>query len=154
MRRYVLLILSVFLISNCFAQIQSDSILVAKSFWGYKFYQHDTRVNINTLADLMVNNVNAFDMATRAKKNQIISSVIGGTGGFLLGLQLGALFAGGNPNWTLAGISAGFIVVAIPISSKSYRQSLMAVELFNEGLGNPGINICVMPSGVGLMIEF
>ncbi|MBK8636390.1 MAG: hypothetical protein IPN72_23720 [Saprospiraceae bacterium] len=36
---------------------------------------------------------------------------------FMIGYPLGALIRGGEPNWALAGVGAGLVVVSIPIAS-------------------------------------
>ena len=119
MRRLLFFVLMFgFFISN--AQIPSDSVFVAKNFWGYKFYQKDQRLNFNQLPYIMEGSSEAHTLITKARTNNTISSIIGGAGGFLIGWQLASAIIGGDPNWTLAGIGGGLIIVSIPIFSKSY----------------------------------
>lgn len=58
--------------------------------------------------------------------------ILGMAGGAMVGWQLGAALAGGDANWTVAGIGAGLIVVTFPIT-KSYNKKVnQAVEIYNE----------------------
>ena len=145
-----------FYVSN--AQTPSDSIFVAKNFWGYKFYQKDTRLNFNQLPYVMEENSEAFNLITHAKSNNTISSIISGAGGFLLGWQLVTAAIGGDPNWVLAGVGGGLIVISIPVFSKSYRQSLEAVKMYNEGLSMSSqrlnLNFGASKNGIGIIIGF
>lgn len=140
------------------AQSSSDSIYVAKNFWGYKYYQQDERVNYNTLPTIMVDNQEAYMYVSKAKTNYLISSIISGTGGFLLGLQLGVAIVGGDPNWVVAGVGGGLILVSIPIFSKSHKQSLKAIEIYNAGLmarsQRINLNFASTQNGIGFVLGF
>lgn len=140
------------------AQTTSDSLFVAKNFWGYKFYQKDARLNFNQLPYVMEENSEAFNLISHAKSNNTISSIISGAGGFLVGWQLVTAAIGGDPNWVLAGVGGGLIVISIPIFSKSYRQSIEAVKMYNEGLAMSNhrlnFNIGASRNGIGIMIRY
>ena len=140
------------------AQNPSDSVFIQKKVFGYKFFQNDMRLNLNQLPYIMEENQEAYQLIRNARSNNTISSIISGTGVFLIGLQLANGIIGGEPNWTLAGIGAGLIVVSIPLYSKSYRQSLSAVQTYNAGLGvkscAPVFHLAFSPGGVGLTMNF
>lgn len=118
----------------CSAQSPSDSIYVKKSFWGYKFYQGNYRYNFNQLPELVQSDANASDLMKKAKTNATISAVVGGVGGFLVAWQLGTAIVGGDPNWAVAGVGGGLIIISMPIHSKANRQAVQAVEIFNNSL--------------------
>jgi hypothetical protein len=113
---------------------QSDSIYIAKNFWGYKFYHQNERLNINQLPLLMEDNPEALDIMVKAKNRHVLSSIVSGAGGFLIGLQLANTIIGGEPNWTMAAIGGGLVIVSIPIYSKSYKLSSGAVNIHNSQL--------------------
>jgi hypothetical protein len=140
------------------AQSTSDSVYVYKSFLGYKYIQHDARLNFNQLPDILNENQEAYLLIKKARTNNIISSIISGTGGFLIGWQLGTALVGGDPNWTLAAVGGGLIVISIPIYSKSMKQSLEAIDEYNAGLGKssrrPNVNIGLVRYGFGLSMNF
>lgn len=52
----------------------------------------------------------------------ITANILGGVGGFLIGWPLGTLIAGGEPEWVLAGMGAGVLAVAIPLSIIGSRK--------------------------------
>ena len=157
MRVFKLIVL-IYSISVCNAQTPSDSIFVAKSFLGYKFYQKDARLNINQLPYLMEENHEAYNQVVKARSTNTISAVLSGAGGFLAGWQLTTALIGGDPNWVLAGIGGGLIVISIPVFSKSYRQALKATEIYNAGLNDTGakskliIGMTMDGPGIRLMI--
>jgi len=156
--RFFIFFLLLFGLNAAFAQTQSDSIFVAKNFWGYKFYQKDTRLNINALPIIMDDNIDALSIVTKAKTNNIISAIIGGTGGFLIGLQLGTAIVGGESNWTVAAIGGGLVVISIPISSRAINQSIEAINLYNAGLQETSnrlyLKMGLTQTGVGLKLIF
>lgn len=144
--------------SSAYAQIPSDSVFVTKNFWGYKFYQKGQRLNFNQLPYIMEGSNDAYSLITKARTNNTISSIISGTGGFLIGWQLASAIIGGEPNWILAGVGGGLIIVSIPIFSKSHRQSLEAVEMYNAGLSADNLkaqlNFGTTENGIGLKLSF
>lgn len=156
--RFLIFFLLLFGLNTAFAQEQSDSIYVAKSFLGYKFYQHDARVNMNTLPLLMQDNSEALRLTTKARKNNILSSIISGTGGFLIGWQLATAIVGGEPNWTMAAVGGGLIVVSIPITSRAFKQSLAGIDIYNSGLVESShrmiLDFGLVQNGLGLKLVF
>jgi len=120
--------------SASYAQMESDSIFISKGFLGYRYYHHDERLNINHLPALMYENAEAYELVTKAKNKQVLSSIVSGAGGFLIGLQLANLIIGGEANWTVAAVGGGLIVVSIPVFSRSNKLSRLAVEGYNSSL--------------------
>ncbi len=51
----------------------------------------------------------------------------------MLGYTLGTSAGGGDANWTVGGIGAGLIVVALPISIGATGKVRKAIALYNEG---------------------
>lgn len=70
----------------------------------------------------------------KARNKGNVSAVFSGAAGFLIGWPLGTAIAGGKPNWALAGIGAGLLVVGIPISAASTREAKRAVRIYNDDL--------------------
>lgn len=60
--------------------------------------------------------------------------ILGYAGGFMIGWPLGTAIGGGEPNWALAGIGAGLVVLSIPLSSSAKKKTIKAIELYNQGL--------------------
>ena len=140
------------------AQTTTDSVYVVKSFLGYKFYQNDMRLNFNQLPFVMEENGEAYYVIKKAKSNYTASTVLSSVGGFLLGWQIGSAIFSGNPNWGLAGVGGGLIIVSIPFFTKSFHLSLDAIERHNSALsgatGRLELNFGATGNGVGLIMRF
>ncbi len=159
MKKSAVLVLIIFMgFISAKAQTPSDSVFVHKNFWGYKFYQKDARLNFNQLPYIMESDQEAYLLIKKARNINTISSIISGTGGFLIGWQLGTALFGGEVNWTMAAIGGGLIVVSIPIYSKSYKKSLQAVDIYNAGISasrrQPRMVVGTMQHGIGVRLEF
>ena len=95
-----------------------------------------------------------------AKSNKTWSTIIGGIGGALVGFPLGTAIGGGDPEWTLAAIGTGLIVVAIPIANGYNRKTLKAVDLYNEGIKDigyqfkPEFNLNLKGNTIGISMSF
>ena len=141
------------------AQSTSDSVYVEKSLLGYRFYQMDTRLNLNQLPYVMEDNAEARNLMLRSKKGHTWATVLSGTGGFLVAWQLvNAAISGGEANWIIAGVGGGLLVASIPIFSTSYGRALDAIELHNQTIGNTSrrieLDIGLTRNGVGLVVGF
>jgi len=159
MKKAAILVFILFMGFTCIkAQTPSDSIFVNKNFWGSKFFQKDTRINFNQLPYIMEDDQEAYRLIKKAKNTNVISSIISGTGGFLIGWQLVTALVGGEANWAMVAIGGGLIAVSIPIYSKSYKQSLQAVEMYNAGLSTnnhrPRMVVGTTRHGIGVRLEF
>ncbi|WP_298498032.1 hypothetical protein [uncultured Algibacter sp.] len=151
------LILIVTSITFCNAQ----KIDIEKVFGGYKYTYNDKLISIGDLASIIETNTNAFNLIRKGRTNRSLSAVLGFAGGGLVGWPLGTSMGGGNANWTLAGIGAGLIIIAIPISSSANKKINQAVELYNASLNGstnthfkPEFNIIANSSGLGLSVNF
>ena len=130
MRFLVFTILFSFISVITFAQ--RDSIIATKAFGGYRFEQKGEVLNGRTLLHRMEADEEAYVLMKRAKSNSDIASVFGFAGGFMVGWPLGTAIAGGDPNWLLAGVGAGFLAIAIPLSIHASKGMAEAVEIFNK----------------------
>jgi len=161
MKKYVLF--TALLALSClfsFAQTPNASIEMKKTLGGYLFYQSDQRLNMSQLTRAMKANEQAYNEFKIAKSNYVAASIIGGAGGFMIGWPLGAALAGGEANWTMAGIGAGLVAISIPFNVKFNKQAKIAVEKFNEGLKTGSlkdkseIRFSMTGNGAGLVFRF
>ena len=129
------------LVSTSCAQSKGDSIEIVKVFGGYHFYQHDKRLNMRELVKIMEPNEVAFKHIKSAQSNNTMATIVGAIGGFLVGWPVGTALGGGDPNWTMAAIGGGLIVVSIPIITKANKQSRLAIAAYNEGLKTTSFNV-------------
>jgi hypothetical protein len=117
-----------------FGQTSTDSISMKKVFGGYQFYQGEKRLNMNELVKVMKPNEQAYKKIKSAQSTNTFSSFFGLVGGFMVGWPLGTAIGGGEPNWKMAGIGAGIIVISIPISQRFNKKVKQAVDIYNVEL--------------------
>lgn len=155
----MILILMTICASTCFAQ-QNDTITKVRAFGGYRFYKGGKMLTMNQLAHAVRSNDQAFRAARSAQSNHTFASIIGGAGGFLVGWPVGTALGGGEPNWALAGVGAGLIVLSIPISQSAAKHAVNAVDVYNDGLRAVSTRqksewrLAATPHGVGLTLRF
>lgn len=138
----------------------NDSITMKKVVGGYQFFQGEERLTVNQLVKTMKTNSEAYSLVKSAQSNNTVASVIGGIGGFMVGWNLGTALGGGEPNWGVAGIGAGLIVVSIPISLSFNKKVKKAVETYNRGFQTSSfwddnkLNLSLKSNGIGLCLSF
>lgn len=154
-----ILILVIVIASTC--MVNAQKIDAEKVFGGYKYTQNNELISIGDLVSIMENNTKALEILKKGRTNRSLSGVLGFAGGALIGWPIGTSIGGGDANWTLAGIGAGLVVVAIPISSSSNKKINQAVEMYNASLNGtsnnnfkPEFKIIANTSGVGLSMNF
>lgn len=143
-----------------FGQNSADSISIKKKSGGYQFYQGKQRLKMNEVVKAMEPNGLAYTQIKSAKSTATLANIVGGVGGFLVGWPIGAAVAGGKPNWKMAGVGAGLIVVSIPISHSANKKTKQAVETYNGGLPTSSfwdkheLRLSLTENGVGLGFNF
>lgn len=143
---------------SSYGQNKSDSIEIKKTL-GTVFRQNGKNLTPRQLLDITQSNTEAYREMKIAKTNYDVGYVFGFAGGFLVGWPLGAAIVGGEPNWTLAAIGAGLIVVSIPFSTAYTKHARNAVNLYNNGLKSTGLNkidfkIGLTYNGIGVIVTF
>ena len=139
----------------------AQKIEVKKVFGGYKYMQNEKPMSMRSLVKTMEANADAYPFIKKASTNNTLVNILGGAGGALIGFPIGTSLGGGDANWALAGIGAGLIVVAIPISSSVHKNAKKAVELYNASLNEtssyhfkPKFNMIANQNGIGLSMNF
>lgn len=113
----------------------ADTIDMASSFFsGFRFYVANQRIDNKELKTLLKTNGVAFAQFKSANTSGAFSTILGYTGGFLIGWPIGTAIAGGKPNWALAGIGAGLTAVSIPLSISAKKKLKSAVSTYNASL--------------------
>ena len=160
MRKLFLLIGVVLYVATASAQAPNDQITVKNVFGGVQFFQNGKKLTVGKMVKIMENNEAAYAKIKSAQSNKTLSSVFGIPGGFLLGWSLGSALAGGEPNWVLTGVGAGLVVVSIPFGINSNKQSVAAVDIYNEGLKTTSFvnniegRFCFKGNAIGLILTF
>ena len=135
-------------------------ITMEKKFGGYQFYQDQQMLKMPQLVNIMQSNQAASIEIKKAKSSNTWSTVFACAGGFMVGWPLGTAIGGGEPEWAMAGIGAGLIVVAIPIANKANKHAKNAVDIYNGGISaNTGsnkfeLNCTFTGNGIGLVLNF
>ena len=159
-RTAIIIFLMTISFASTFGQTTTDSISMNKVFGGYQFYQGNQRLTMNQLANAMRQNEQAYNQMKSARSSSTLAAIIGGVGGYMVGYPIGTAIGGGDPNWTMAGIGAALIAIAIPISSSSSNKAKQAADIYNAGLqpisyrDKSELRFSMSENGVGLTLRF
>ncbi|MEZ4921380.1 MAG: hypothetical protein R2792_19960 [Saprospiraceae bacterium] len=130
-------------------------------FGGYSFTQDGKPLSVKDMLQTLEPNQAAFELMKKAQANNTLASIIGFAGGSLIGWPIGTAIGGGKPNWKLAGIGAGLVVIGIPISSGANKQALQAVQIYNASLEQAPhiepkteLKVTANSNGVGFIMRF
>lgn len=141
-------------------QTSTDTIAMNKVFGGYQFYQGDQRLSMSQLVKSMEPNEQAYKQIKSAQSTYTMAMIFNYAGGFMIGYPIGTALGGGEPNWTLAGIGAGLVIVAIPISQSFNKKAKQAVDTYNSGLQTSSfwnknvLELSMNGNGIGLTLRF
>lgn len=133
-----------------------EALEIKKVFGGVKVLQGGQSLSMNQVSNIMKTNTEAFAVLKKAKSSGGAAQAFGAIGGALVGWPVGTAIGGGDPNWALAGVGAGFILLAIPFSSTSSKHLTKAVDIFNGKSGATGwmpVKMYVGPSLAGLKLQ-
>ncbi|WBL25276.1 hypothetical protein [Zunongwangia sp. HGR-M22] len=153
-----IIILAMFITSLNLSHAQK--IEYEKVFGSYKFTQNENTLSLRDLTAITEDIPEAQDLIRKAKTTTVFTSILSVAGGGLIGWPLGEAIGGGDPNWALAGIGAGLVAVAIPLSSSASKKAKQAVDLYNNSLERQTnnftteLNILASGSGLGLSLRF
>ncbi len=116
-------------------------------------------ISVKHALQLMAKYPEALAYMKGAKSDQAGAQVLGAIGGGLIGFPVGTQIAGGDPNWTLAGIGAVFILASIPFIGNYKQKAQIAIKLYNESgpqayRWKPKIRFGVSETGLGLRLSF
>lgn len=138
----------------------AQQIEYEKVFGGYIFTQNENTLSLGDLSKIVEDTPQAEDLIKKAKTTTVFTTILSFAGGGLIGWPIGEAIGGGDPNWALAGIGAGLVAVAIPLSSSASKKAKEAVDLYNASLEKqtnnftPELNILASGSGLGLSLRF
>ncbi len=161
MKRFALINLFFFFFASfAIVNAQSDSIAMKKVFGGYQFSQHGKALTMPGLVKAMEGNEQAHKEIIEAKSTYSTAMVLGLFGGGLIGWPIGTAMGGGDPQWALAGVGVGLLVISIPVVKKFNKQADKAINTFNGGLSvNRNLYIhelelAILGNGIGFRLKF
>lgn len=159
MRKITYLLIGILFLNVYSLRAQESGKIETRQNLGVVFLQNGKKLTPKQLLEITKDNPEAYQAMKIAKSNYDIGSVFGFAGGFMVGYPLGSALAGGEPNWTIAGIGAGLILISIPFSIKYSTQAKKAVGMYNSNLTETSFkkvdfNFGYTRSGLGITMNF
>lgn len=140
MKKVIIILALVVAMLPVMGQTNGQIVMDYSGWSGATFAHNGESLKLNQVLEVMKPNPEAYKLMRSAKSSYDFSSFLGFTGGALIGWPLGTAVGGGDPNWALAGIGAGLILVAIPITSGFKKKASEAVSAFNQGSTSASLN--------------
>ncbi|NDP21228.1 MAG: DUF4156 domain-containing protein [Paludibacter sp.] len=137
-----------------------DTIQLMKLNGVTKYMYKGENLTMDRLSFIVQKNAKSLEYLNKAKSTSGLLNVMGFVGGALIGYPLGTLLGGGNPNWTLAAVGCGVLVVAIPIASTANNNVKKSIDTFNRLTPIAqndlyyDIRFGIIQSGLGFSIKF
>jgi hypothetical protein len=158
MKKLIIAGLLLTIVYSLYGQNQPDSITTVNRL-GPVFQQNGKNLTPGKLLTITESNPEAYSEMKIATNNYYGSMVFQLPGGFLIGYPIGTALAGGDPNWTLAAIGAGLVVVSIPFTSAYNKHAKNAVSIYNKGLKystmiKPDLKFGITYNGIGINLRF
>ena len=160
MKKFTLILLGFFFLNTNYisGQSQSDNIQIKKNF-GTVFIQNGKKLSPKKLLDITKSNSEAYKEMKVAKSNFDTGTIFGVSGGILVGFPVGTALGGGEPNWILAGIGAGLIVISIPFTASYTKHAKKAVGIYNNsssltGFRKVDFELGITSNGLGIKVVF
>jgi hypothetical protein len=118
-------------------------------------------MTVGELGKVMESNSDALKFIKKAKSNNVLTTILGGAGGALIGFPVESAIGSGDANWTLAGIGVGLVAIGIPISLGVHTNTKKAIDLYNSSLNftlytefKPIYKILANGNGIGISMNF
>lgn len=158
MRKIIVGVILLLIFWNSQAQSNQDTIVQKKSLRTL-FMQNGKYLSPKQLLGLTRSLPVAFKEMQVAKMNFDIGAAFSCCGGVLVGWTVGTMIAEGKPDWKIAGLGAGLIVIGIPFSKAYGRHARKAVRIYNDHLKQKALTalslaIGVTHSGFGIKMTF
>jgi len=137
-----------------------DTIQITKAAGGYKFSYMGENLTMDRLGVLSNKNATSAKYFSKAKGTTGLLQVMGFMGGALIGYPIGTFIGGGKPNWSLAAVGCGILVVSLPIVSSANNNLLKAVNAYNQSSvitrkdNFYDVKLGLNPSGLALIVQF
>ena len=161
MKLKYLLIVALFVISlKSFSQSSAGPITIKKTSEGTQFYLGISQINLKDVSILLESNPEAHKLIRSAGTNHGLSRTFFLLAGGCLGWEMSLLMDGEDPNLPLAGVAAGLITTAIPLSIRFNKQAAKAIDIYNNSFitgatrSKSELGICYTPSGIGISLTF
>ena len=158
MKKYFFIIIALLCTLVCTAQEVTDTVEVQQRLG--KVYLKDGKIlTSKDLHTILSANDQAELEVERAKANLAPMYLFSIAGGCLIGWPLGTALGGGDPQWGLAAVGAGLVLLTIPFQVGYNKHIAQAVKIYNSELKQIGISktifeIGLARNGLGVAVRF
>lgn len=125
--KFYLPFLILFCCSNVFG-LNRDTIFISKN----KFVLSGVEMNFKQTLEVMKDVPEAYKLMKKARNNNAVATAFGFITGFAIGVPLGQALGGGEPEWGIAAIGGGALVLAIPFMINTKKLSKLSVRKYNQ----------------------
>ena len=157
MKKALLIFIFLLSLSQLFAQYQSDTIVFRKGTGGL-YRQNGKYLSQKEFTNVIQTNPEAYQELQKAKSNYTFGYIFGYAGGFMIGYPIGTALGGGKANWAMAGIGAGLVCLAIPLSSAHMKHTANAVRIYNHskmtGMNKVDFKLNLTANSIGVKMNF
>ena len=98
---------------------------------GYRFYKNGERLTWKELIEETQSVEKANELIKRARSQRTISSILGFTGGALIGIPLGQKSADREPSWEFAYVGGAVVLVGLHLSFRVFNNVNKGVDTYN-----------------------
>lgn len=116
----------------CGFYCHAQEITIHKTFGGLRFERDTLVLSPKQVQYILEVNPLALEEFKKARTNSGIASVLGFSGGLLIGIPVGTALVGGSPEWGLALGGAALIIASVPFNKAFKRQAQSAVDTYNQ----------------------
>jgi hypothetical protein len=145
--------------SKLFGQGITDTIEIRKMALGKSYYLGEERLTLRRLAEITSSDALAHKKIKLAQTCNVFGCVFGAAGGACIGYPVGTLIGGGQPNWIVAGVGAGFLLIGVSVAIAGDIHIAKGVAMYNRGLQQANADTVYFrlnftPTGIGVVMKF
>lgn len=131
----ILILILVVLSGSLFSQNTKDSIEIKNTFFGPAYKCNGKYLTPAKIRKIVRVNPEADKVMGFAGGYKMFSDVFSFAGGFLIGYPIGTHLVGREkPNWQLAVLGGGLVLIAIPFAIGYSKRVDKAVRIYNDGI--------------------
>lgn len=157
----IIIIVLIAISGSLFSQTVQDSIEIKRSFFGTTYKYNGKYLTPNKIRKTIRVNPEADKVMGYAYGYKMFSDVFSMAGGFLIGYPIGTHLVGREkPNWELAALGGGLVLIAIPFAIGYSKRVDKAVRIYNDGLRQTtqvnklNFELGYTPDGIGVRMKF
>ena len=162
MKNLILPILLLFASYPMQAQDHSDTIRILKNqnTQASKFYLKDQLLKPKDMVRMTQNIPEANAEALLARQSHTVAVVLGFTGGFILGWQVGQVISQNPAPWSITILGLGALVVSIPYNKGYHKHATNAAQIYNldlqksVGMERAILDFGITSSGMGFQLTY